>query len=286
MRVRLHARWLASGPLTSPPASSLAAPGSSAQEDDLVRTRVEKYGSAIAPAIQSTGCPTPPVEVRSHLRAAPLTRSTGCPSEPAEKRPVTLDAIIEEYRKTVRSGTKRHVLLGRMVNAWIQKQPERPPKEQLPRAAAIIVIEERILAEGLDPGECDANRDLKCYHTTRLLGGDFESLTFSAIRHCHKFVERDAASEHWRVRPQYREQVKTLWARMLAEHLTAAVVKAEIDKIFPPKAAKNQPQWSRQASTVLRLLPILSPDERVAVRIELQRIQQEEKRKRAAIAAA
>jgi hypothetical protein len=111
------------------------------------------------------------------------------------------------------------------------------------------------------------------------LGGAFEALAFSAIRHVHKLVERDKETERWRLRPETADQARGLWARMLSEHLTVTAVKLEVDKILPKKTSKRAPTWSRQTATVLRILPHLAADELIAVRIELQRCLREEKAK-------
>jgi hypothetical protein len=231
--------------------------------------------SGTVPASSGAAATPELVEVKGHVRAAPGAADK-------EKKPVTLEVIIEEYSKLLRLTTRRHIFLGSLVSSWITRQPDRPAKEQLPRAAAIMVIEQRLATEGLDPGECNANRDLKCFHTTRLLGGDFGSLAFSAIRHVHKLVERDKTTERWRLRPEHADQARALWVRMLKEHLTAAAVKIEVDKIIPKKADKRAATWSRQTATVLKLLPHLSAGELVAVRTELLRCLREEKAKSAA----
>ena len=55
--------------------------------------------------------------------------------------------------------------------------------------------------------------------------------------------------------------------------MTADQVKAEVDRILPPKAGRSsKAPWSRQAATVLKIVPHLSAEELVAVRLEVQRL--------------
>ena len=180
------------------PLSPQAAPAGdrpSGERDPIVRTRPERYGRAIAPDELPGQEAPPPVPVKAHVRSAP---GTAAAAPAAEKPPVTLDAIVEQYRRTLRYTTRRHIYMGGLVDSWLRKQPER--QEQLPRAAAMIVIEQRFASEKLDAAECRPHRDLKCYHAARLLGGDGESVVWSALRHVLKLVER-RDYDHWQLRP-------------------------------------------------------------------------------------
>ena len=252
------------------PLSPQAAPAGdrpSGERDPIVRTRPERYGRAIAPDELPGQEAPPPVPVKAHVRSAP---GTAAAAPAPEKPPVTLDAIVDQYRRTLRYTTRRHIYMGGLVDSWVRKQPER--QEQLPRAAAMIVIEQRFATERLDAAECRPHRDLKCYHAARLLGGDGESVVWSALRHVLKLVER-RDYDHWQLRPASADSARALWARMLAGGMTADQVKAEVDRILPPKAARSsKASWSRQAATVLKIVPHLSAEELVAVRLEVQRL--------------
>ena len=128
------------------------------RDDPLLRTRVEKYGGAVAPLAAEAGVP-----VKAHLR--------GKPTVAEERKPATLDAIVAEYRKMVRMETRRHLYLGSLVDEYLALQPDRSPREQLPRAAAMIVIADRIQSEGL-AAVARPHRDLQCFRAARMLGGD------------------------------------------------------------------------------------------------------------------
>jgi hypothetical protein len=194
----------------------------------------------------------------NHPETSPAAETVSAAPAQAAKKPITLDAIVAEYRKSLRLTTHRHLFVGGLIHSWITRQPER--SEQLPRAAAIIVIEQRIEREGL-AGVCRPHRDLKCFHAARLLGGDADGLAISAIYQILRLVERAAGSDHWQLIPDHAEAARALWARMLEKRLTAEAVRSEVARILPVPAARHKRPYSRQAATVLRLVWQLSPEE-------------------------
>jgi hypothetical protein len=248
-------------------------------QDPIVWQRGDKY--ARGAILQEVSAETPSGPARISTTQPPsLLASTSAalpPSPAAAKKPVTLDLIIEQYRLAVRVTTQRHLYCGRLVSHWIRRQPERPAAEQLPRAAAIMVIERRIKAEGLDG--CRPNRDLRCYQASRLFGGDAEKLAISAIREITRLIERvtELQGERWRILPAHCDAARELWAKMLDGKMTREMIKAEVDRILPRPAVKPAPSMSRQMQTVLRILPGMSEGEWSAIRIALIRLAREAK---------
>jgi len=226
---------------------------SEASVDPIVRTAPEKYGRAIAPEATAKEAVIP---VKAHVRGK------ASEAEAPEKKPVTLEAIVAEYRRFQRAETKRHIFLGWMVERWLGCQPERSEAEQLPRAAAMIVIAARIESEGL-AAVARPHRDLKCQHAARILGGEVESLAIGAIYRFLPLVQ--PAGDAWRLLPGREDQARGLWARMLKEKLSADAVRSAVEKLLPRAAKLLCQSPSRPAQTVFRILPTLSAEELAAV---------------------
>ena len=112
------------------PQAATAGDRPSGERDPIVRTRPERYGRAIAPDELPGQEAPPPVPVKAHVRSAP---GTAAAAPAAEKPPVTLDAIVEQYRRTLRYTTRRHISMGSLVDSWLRKQPERQGSFPAPR---------------------------------------------------------------------------------------------------------------------------------------------------------
>ena len=155
------------------------------------------------------------------------------------------------------------MFVGRLVHIWIQRQPERPTDEQLDRASALKILRKALIEAKYDRRSCRVDRDLRCYHVARLLGGDAESLSISAIREMQPLVERDkTAIERWQLVPAYAEAAKALWARMLAEKLSGDAVRLAVDKILHPNPLPLETQRKKsRLARLLKILPVLSIEE-------------------------
>jgi hypothetical protein len=232
-------------PAVDPPQSPVsAAPFEQSAPDTIVRTRLEKHGGAIAPELGSQTIP-----VKSHVRAAPGAAAAK-PVE-KEKQPVTAEAIVREYGKNERQTTHRALFVGSLVNSWLIHQPERPADEQLDRASALKILRRKLLQAKFDHRSCRIDRDLRCYHAARLLGGDADSLAISAIREILPLIRRDRETSRWELLPNHAEACRGLWARMLAERISADAVRQEVDRILHPNPLPLETQ--RKKSRLSRL---------------------------------
>ena len=115
------------------------------------------------------------------------------------------------------------------------------------------------------------NRYIRCYWVAKLFGGRADVLSFSALREVQPLIERDRASEQWRIVPAYSEAAKTLWARALADRLAADAVRAEVRKILPPRSLSIKKKI--RLAVFLRALPAMTPDQRRAVVLRCQQLQ-------------
>ena len=243
---------------TSPPALAIPPKPASAAPAVEVWERGDKHARGVY--VEAPGL----VPVKGHVRAAPGTAVAETAEKGVNERlPVTREAIVKEYGKNERQSTRRTLFVGRLVHIWIQRQPERPADEQLDRASALKILRKALIDAKYDRRSCRVDRDLRCYHVTRLLGGEAESLSISAIREMQPLVERDkTASERWQLVPAYAEAAKALWARMLAEKLSGDAVRLAVDKILHPNPLPLEVQRKKsRLARLLKILPVLSIEE-------------------------
>ena len=71
------------------------------------------------------------VPVKNHVRQAPGEK---------QKPPLTLDRLVKEYATEQRQTTERAIRLGRLSDAWIRVQGERPEHLKLDRSSAVKAI--------------------------------------------------------------------------------------------------------------------------------------------------
>jgi hypothetical protein len=237
-------------------------PGAPAAGDDpIVRTRVEKYGGAIATDLAMAGDPLvkPPAGV------------TGPAVAKKPQRQLTLDFLIEQYKENAELRTYRVLRLGCLTDRYIREQSDRPANEKLDRASCVRVIRRRLAEEHVEKEDARVDLYIRCYQAARLLSGwglrdgdckEAEGLSYSVVRLFPVLCERDRSSEAWRILPATAAAAKALWGRAVQEHLSAAAVDAAISQILPERdSPAKQPARSRQAQTVLRILPHLSVEE-------------------------
>ena len=258
--------------VSSPPAASPqvkhAAPA--AGGDPLVRTSPEKYGRAIAPDVTGPRLPAPAesplkahdvvlggpgeIPVKAHVRNAAAV--------PKEEPEPTADLIVEECGKRIRRSTRDSLYIGSLVYRFILKQPERPADAQFGRKGALEHLRGKLLAARLDEGSCRVDRDVRCYHLVHVFGGDSKGVNISVIRSMLPLLGKEEGKDRPALKEATAQAAKILWVRAVNEKLTAAAVRLEVLKLLPAKQPRDDRQRkSRQAVTVLRLLPLLSVEE-------------------------
>ena len=276
----------------NPPAASApvkpAVPAAGGVDDPLVRTRVEKHGGAIAPNLaghpstlgSSAEVPLKaPVEVKAHVRNLPAQAA-------AEKslivEPVTLDTLIAEFRKAQRITVQRVLLLGALCERWIRQQLSE--RTALDRATAIKKIRETLAEARLEKKEARVDLYVHCHWAAVLLGGwrddsqesraASNELSFSALRLFPVLLERDRATDRWRLIDKYAEAARSLWTRAIKEHLSAAAVDEELSKILPARTLPIRKHRPVKIGFVLKLvprLPVADLDTLIARAQELRR---------------
>jgi hypothetical protein len=194
------------------------------------------------------------IVVKSYLR--------GAPAAPKEEPEPTADLIVEECSKRIRRNTRDSLAIGNMVYRFILRQPERPADAQFGRKGALEHLRGKLLAARLDEGSCRVDRDVRCYHLVHVFGGDSKGVNISVIRSMLPLLAKEEGKDRPALKEATAQAAKILWVRAVNEKLTAAAVRIEVLKILPAKRPRDdRQQKSRQAVTVLRLLPLLSVEE-------------------------
>jgi hypothetical protein len=189
--------------------------------------------------------------VKGYVRSAPGT--AGEKPVEKEKLPITREAIVKEYGKNERQTTRRILFVGGLVHNWILRQPDRPANEQLDRASALKILRRALIEARYDRRSCRVDRDLRCYHVARLLGGEAESLSISAIREMQPLIERlKNEAERWQLVPAYAEAAGNLWSRMLQEKLSGDAVRIEVEKLLHPNPLPLESQRKKSRLSRLR----------------------------------
>jgi hypothetical protein len=194
------------------------------------------------------------IVVKSYLR--------GAPAAPKEEPEPTADLIVEECSKRIRRNTRDSLAIGNMVYRFILRQPERPADAQFGRKGALEHLRGKLLAARLDEGSCRVDRDVRCYHLVHVFGGDSKGVNISVIRSMLPLLAKEEGKDRPALKEATAQAAKILWVRAVNEKLTAAAVRIEVLKILPAKLPRgDRQQKSRQAVTILRLLPTLSVEE-------------------------
>lgn len=259
-------RPIASSPASSPAGTSApvksAVPAAGGSLPPEARPYAKGAGSWVPPGT-SPG-PTVATEVISGAPGEiPVKAHVRKPAAVQEEPEPTADSIVEEVGKRNRRNTRDSLSIGWMVYRFILHQPERPADAQFGRNGALEHLRERFLAAKYDEGSCRVDRDLRCYHLVYQFGGDARGVNISVIRTMLPLLEKEQGKERPKLKEAYVDAARALWQRAVAEKLTAAAVRIEVLKILPAKRPRDvRQQKSRQAVTVLRLIPMLSPEER------------------------
>ena len=202
------------------------------------------------------------VPVKNHVRAAPGEK---------QKPPLTLDRLVKEYATDQRQTTERAIRLGRLSDAWIRVQDERPENCKLDRSSAVKAICRALVEAKVDRRGAPVNRYIRCYWVAKLFGGKAETLSFSALREMQPLIERDRATEEWRIVPAHVEPAKSLWARAFAARLSADAVRAEVRKILPARSLPIRKKRIRLA-VFLRAIAGMTAEQRRAVVLRCRQV--------------
>ncbi len=212
------------------------------------------------------------VPVKNHVRQAPGEK---------QKDPLTLDRLVREYARDQRETTARAIRLGKLSDAWIRVQSERPEHLKLDRSSAVKAICRALVEAKVDRRGAPVNRYIRCHWVAKLFGGKAETLSFSALREMQPLIERDRATEEWQIVPAHVVVAKALWARALSDRLSADGVRAEVRKILPPRSLPIRKKRIRLA-VFLRAIGGMTAEQRRAVVLRCQ--QEDAKADKSAVA--
>ena len=167
--------------------------------------------------------------INAELTARALARcdAAGVERGSEEKKPRTLANLVENWRRFDVHPLK----LGRMSAEWIAGQADRP--------AAIKQLERALVEARMANQAVRVNRYVQLHWIAQCFGRDLaETLTLSVLRELGRLVARDTATDRWSIRAAHREAAMALWARIVAERLTAEAVRVEVARIRPARSVK------------------------------------------------
>jgi hypothetical protein len=252
---RINATAVSSPPAASPQVKH-AAPA--AGGDTIVRTKLEKYGGAIAPDVTDQVL-TDVVVKRPGAAPEPEAPASDATTVKTHTRkppqPTTLEVVLEQFRLY----ELRPLSIGKFCAEWLAHQPELPADQQLPRSEALKRIRTGLAQQDQVTLAARLDRFIACYWIATELGWTSAwKLRYAAIRELLPLFGRNAATEEYCLRPDKAEATRALWNRMLDEHLTAIAVRDEVRKIRPPKAVRMHGRSGKLAAVRREMLRIVA----------------------------
>ena len=281
------------------PAASHAIPvkaAPAAGDKEEVRGQRSEVGAAAVPYRHGAGLWVPPgtangpieagqgasveVPVKAHVRTIP--------AKPVEEKSllpaaITDDVLVGEFLRGERITVQRALLRGCLCEEWIRIQLEQ--RTALDRATAIKKIESLLAAAKAEKKESRPRVCIRVYWVARLFSGwspeveksraAASSLSFTAVRLFHVFLENDGAEDRRRLIPQYAAAARDLWERAVAGRMSAAACDAEITKILPARSLPIKKHRPVKLSLLLKMAPRLPIADVPTLIARLQEIQRQ-----------
>ena len=199
--------------------------------------------STVEPPGPAGSTPHTPCAVEGAGDQGPGTRE----STPAPPPRVTLGVLVDAWVRADSDASARLVRLGAMADAWIAEQA----RHAVARPDAVRRLVERLRAEGLKGETLRVSRIVALSWLARLMGyAQAKTIAVSTLRALLPLIKRQARTGQWQVRPPLKDRAAALWARILAEGLSAAAVRVEVLKLRPARVA---PPSRRRSARVLIL---------------------------------
>jgi hypothetical protein len=156
------------------------------------------------------------------------------------EKTITKERVLEEVRRA----DLRPLWIGRYASLWAGTCADR--NEALKELRADMVREHYLSAAARLDGFIAA------YFVCWTLGwDDAQSLVFDAIKQLRRLVALNVATGEYQFRRHCEKPARSLWARMVRTRMSAAAVRAEVDKIRP---AKSNPKIHGRAGAAVKFL--------------------------------
>ena len=176
--------------------------------EPIVRTKLEKYGGAIAPTDQAlTEIVVKRPGAAPGPEAAAADARTGKTHTRKPPQPTTLELVLEQFRLY----ELRPLSIGKFCVEWLAHQPELPPDQQIPRGEALKRIREGLARQDQVSFAARLDRFIACYWIAAELGWTAAwKLRYAAIRELLPLFGRNAATEEYCLRPDKAEATRAV----------------------------------------------------------------------------
>jgi hypothetical protein len=169
--------------------------------------------------------------------------SQGATMKGLAEKAITKERVLEEVRRS----DLRPLWIGHYAALWSGTCPDR--QAALKELKADMVQEQYVSAAARLDGFIAA------HFVAAALGWDeAQSMVFDAIKQLRRLVALDVTSGDYKFRRNCEAPARKLWRRMVATRMTAAAVKAEVDRIRP---AKSNPKLHGRAGAAAKFFKTL-----------------------------
>jgi hypothetical protein len=142
----------------------------------------------------------------------------------AEKQ-ITKERVLEEARRY----ELRPLWIGHYAALWSATCPD--------RQRALKELKADLVSEHLLSTAARLDGFMAAHYVAWSLGWDeAQSMVFDSIKQLRRLVALNVATGEYQFRRGCEQPARKLWARMVHSYMSAAAVKAEVDKIRPPSS--------------------------------------------------
>jgi hypothetical protein len=155
---------------------------------------------------------------------------------------LTIDTVVEAWVSAERKLTSNLLRLGQLAGRWLRAELAAladAGDRRRRRAELIAQLKTQLRSAGIRGDMLDVNRCVLTNWAAQRLGPrEAAAMPWGVVRQFAGFICRQRDSENYILRDSTSEKAKALWARAVAEQLTAGQVAAALGKKHAKKATR------------------------------------------------